>query len=127
MSDENEYQVRLIIDITAETPEDAVETFIEALVSRGLRDWKYKVVSEDGEELLLWGSTLEEVTREELLHDAGISTSDFFEEDEDPAKVQEAFEAGEHGETAPPVDDEGAALALAEELVRQDAQVNQEE
>lgn len=122
----SEYEVKLILSITADDEVDAVSTFIEALVTKGLRDWKYKVIDEQGNESLLWGSTLEEVTREELLRDIDAGT-DFHEEDEPVADVEAAFEAGEKGVTAAPIDDEGAALALAEELVRQDAAADSEE
>lgn len=103
----SEYNVRLILEITADTPEDAVETFVEALVSRGLRDWKYKVVDETGDELLIWGNTLEEVTEAELLADIQEAGNPI-----DPPLTAEEIMA---------VDNElDAAMEVAETLARED-------
>lgn len=42
-----EYLVRLLFRIPAKTPEEAVEKYVEQIVSHGLRNWSYRVEDEE--------------------------------------------------------------------------------
>lgn len=49
MSEPEHYVVRLVMGVVATTPELAAPTFVEHLVTQGMRDWVYRVEKEDGE------------------------------------------------------------------------------
>lgn len=44
--DNTEYLVRLLFRIPAKTPEEAVEKYIEQIVSYGVRNWSFRVEDE---------------------------------------------------------------------------------
>ena len=48
---ETEYLVRLLFRIPAESPEQAVEKYLEQIMMHGLRGWQYRVEDEETGEM----------------------------------------------------------------------------